>query len=194
MKCTIFICRFFASEIRQATKEMRQQYHSNIVGKVALAVFHHHKALQVIYELSTEAQDYFDTILDNLASQFNSHYDMEKDLTESQPVLSDEQRADIDVRTKAAELIGRLSAILWIYNNGKDFHIETCKKEIDMRICSSQNMKPCHPIISAFTCIAQGKPFFIPWQISLKCMKSAESIVNTSYSQAEVYSSICMHS
>ena len=77
MKCTIFICRFFTSEIHQATKEMRQQYDSNIVGKVALTVFHHHKASQVIYELSTEAQDYFDTILDNLASQFNSHYDME---------------------------------------------------------------------------------------------------------------------
>ena len=194
MKCRFFICKFFASEIRQAAKEIRQQYDSNIVGKVALAVFHHHKASQVIYELSTEAQDYFDTILDNLASQFNSHYDMEKDLTESQPVLSDEQRADIDVHTKAAELIGRLSAILWIYNNGKDFHIETCKKEIDMRILCSQNMKPCHPIISAFTCIAQGKPFFIPRQISLKCMKSTESILNTSYSQAEVYSSVCMHS
>ena len=194
MKCTISICRFFASEIRQAAKEMREQYDSNIVGKVALAVFHHHKASQVIYELSTEAQDYFDTILDNLASQFNSHYDMEKDLTESQPVLSDEQRADIDVRTKAAELIGRLSAILWIYNNGKDFDIGICNNEIYMTILCSENMKPCHVIISAFTCIAQGKPFFIPWQISLKCMKSAESIVNTSYSQAEVYSSVCIHS
>ena len=113
---------------------MRQQYDSNIVDKVALAVFRHHKALQVIYELSTEAQDYFDTILNNLASQFNSHYDMEKDISESQPVLSDEQRADIDVCTKAAELIGRLSAILWIYNNGKDFHIETCKKKIYITI------------------------------------------------------------
>ena len=173
---------------------MRQQYDSNIVGKVALAVFHHHKASQVIYELSTEAQDYFDTILDNLASQFKSHYDMEKDLTESQPVLSDEQRADIDVRTKTGELIGRLSAILWIYNNGKDFHIETWKKEMYMSIFCWQNMKPCHLIISAFTCIAQGKPFFIPQQISLKCMTGAESIMNTSYNQAEVYSSVCIHS
>ena len=193
MKCTISICRFFASEIWQAAKEMRQQYDSNIVDKVALAVFHHHK---VIYELSTEAQDtrHFDTILDNLASQFNSHYDMENDLTESQPVLSDEHRADIDVRTKAAELIGRLSAILWIYNNGKEFYVAISKNEIYMTISLSPNMKPCHVIISAFTCIAEGKPFFIPRQISLKCMKSAKSIVNTSYSQAEVYSSVCMHS
>ena len=110
--------RFFASEIRKAAKEMREQYDKDIVGKVALAIFRHHKASQVIYELSDEAQQYFDGILDNLASQFNSHYDMEEDLTESQPVLNDEQRADIDVRTKAAELIGRMSGILWIYNNG----------------------------------------------------------------------------
>ena len=110
--------RFFASEIRKAAKEMREQYDKDIVGKVALAIFRHHKASQVIYELSDEAQQYFDGILDNLASQFNSHYDMEEEPTDSQPVLNDEQRADIDVRTKAAELIGRMSGILWIYNNG----------------------------------------------------------------------------
>ena len=97
---------------------MSQEYDKDIVGKVALAVFCHHKSSQVIYELSQEAQDYFDGILDNLASQFNSHYDMEENLTESQPLMSDEQRADIDVHTKAAELIGGMSGILWIYNNG----------------------------------------------------------------------------
>ena len=97
---------------------MCEKYEHDIVGKVALAVFQHHKSSAVTYELSGEAQEYFDTILTNLASQFNSHYDMEPDLTESQPVLSDGQRADIDVWTKAAELIGRPSATLWIYNNG----------------------------------------------------------------------------
>ena len=39
----------------------------------------------------------------------------------------------------------------------------------------------------AFTCICGGKQFRIPEEISLKCIKSAESIVNMSYSQAEVY-------
>ena len=97
---------------------MREQYDENIVGKVALAVFRHHKTSNITYELAEEAQVYFDGILDNLASQFNSHYDMGMEVTESQPDLSEEQRADIDVRTKAAELIGRLSAVLWIYNNG----------------------------------------------------------------------------
>ena len=65
----------------------------------------------------------FDGILDNLAGQFNSHYDIEESITESQTQLDAEQRADIDVRTKAGELIGRLSAVLWIYNNGNDVHI-----------------------------------------------------------------------
>ena len=42
----------------------------------------------------------------------------------------------------------------------------------------------------AFTCISGGKQFRIPEEISLKCIKSAESIVNMSYSQAEVYTSV----
>ena len=41
-----------------------------------------------------------------------------------------------------------------------------------------------------FTCISGGKQFRIPEEISLKCIKSAESIVNMSYSQAEVYTSV----
>ena len=112
------IYRFYASDIRKAANEMREQYDENIVGKVALAVFRHHKTSNITYELAEDAQVYFDSILDNLVSQFNSHYDMGLEVTESQPDLSEEQRADIDVRTKAAELIGRLSAVLWIYNNG----------------------------------------------------------------------------
>ena len=98
---------------------MRQRFQPDLIGKVALGVYRHHKSSDTLYELSEDAQDYFDGILDNLASQFNSHYDMDDELTESQPPLNDEQRADIDVRTKAAELIGRLSAVLWIYNNGQ---------------------------------------------------------------------------
>ena len=39
-------------------------------------------------------------------------------------------------------------------------------------------------------CISGGKQFRIPEEISVKCIKSAESIVNMSYSQAEVYTSV----
>ena len=89
------------------------------MGKVAVAIYRHHKGSPTTYKLCEDTQDYFDGILDNLASQFNSHYDIEDSITESQTQLDEEQRADIDVRTKAGELIGRLSAVLWIYNNGK---------------------------------------------------------------------------
>ena len=114
---------------------MREKYDAHIIGKVALSVFRHHKGSNIVYELSDEAQTYFDGILDNLASQFNSHYDMGMEITESQPDLNEEQRADIDVRTKAAELIGRLSAVLWIYNNGEVIY--------DTILLSTEPMKSC---------------------------------------------------
>ena len=81
---------------------------------MALAIYRQHKGCPTTHKLCHEAQDYFDGILDNLASQFNSHYDIEDSITESQTLLNKEQRADIDVRTKAGEFIGHLSAVLWI--------------------------------------------------------------------------------
>ena len=115
--------RFYASEIRKAATEMRQEYQSDIMGKVALAIFRHHKGCPTTHKLCDEARDYFDGILDNLASQFNSHYDIDESITESQTQLDAEQRAYIDVCTKAGELIGHLSAVLWIYNTGNELHI-----------------------------------------------------------------------
>ena len=115
--------RFYASEIRKTATKMQEEYQNDIMGKVALAIYRHHKGSPTTYKLCDEAQDYFDGILDNLASQFNSHYDIEDGITESQTQLDEEQRANIDVRTKAGELIGCLSAVLWIYNNGNSVHI-----------------------------------------------------------------------
>ena len=98
---------------------MSQKYDKYLIGKVALSVYRHHNSSGVTYEFEEDAQEYFDKILDNLASQFNSHYNLEEDFRDSQPILSSQQRADIDVRTKAGELIGRLSCVLWIYRNGR---------------------------------------------------------------------------
>ena len=97
---------------------MREEYQGDTMGKVALVIYRHHKGCPTTYKLCDEAQDYFDGILDNLASQFNSHYDIEDSITESQTQLDAEQTANIDVRTKAGELIECLSAVLWIYNKG----------------------------------------------------------------------------
>ena len=98
--------RFFASEIRKAASQMREEYQNDIMGKVAITIYRHHKGSPTTYKLCEEAQEYFDGILDNLASQFNSDYDIEDSITESQTQLDEQQRADIDVRTKAGELIG----------------------------------------------------------------------------------------
>ena len=75
------------------------------MGKVALSVFLHHNSSAVTYNFSEKAQAYFDTIFDNLATQFNCHYDQAGEFTESQPKLDSQQRGDIEVRTKAAELM-----------------------------------------------------------------------------------------
>ena len=99
---------------------MKETYDKDLIGKIALSVYRHHNSSAVTYELGQEAQQYFDKILDNLASQFNSHYNLDEDLTDSQPVLNLQQRADIEVHTKAGELIGWLSCVLWIYRNGKE--------------------------------------------------------------------------
>ena len=115
----VFFHRFFAAEIRDAAKEMSQNYDKDLIGKVALSVYRHHNSSGVMYEFGEDAQEYFDKILDNLASQFNSHYNLEEDFSDSQPILSLQQREDIDACTKVGELIGRLSCVLWIYRNGR---------------------------------------------------------------------------
>ena len=75
--------RFFASEIRKAASQMHEEYQNDIMEKVAIAIYRHHKGSPTTYKLCQEAQEYFDGILDNLASQFNFHYDIEDSITES---------------------------------------------------------------------------------------------------------------
>ena len=116
--CKMYFLRYFAAEIRDALKEMSQKYDKDLTEKVALCVYRCHNSSGVTYEFGEDAQEYFDKILDNLASQFNSHYNLEEDFSDSQPILHFQQRADTDVCTKAGELIERLSCVLWIYRNG----------------------------------------------------------------------------
>ena len=85
---------------------MCEEYQNDIMGKVAIAIYRHHKGSPTTYKLCQEAQEYFNG-------------NIEDSITESQRQLDEQKRADIDVRTKAGELIGHLSAVLWIYNNGK---------------------------------------------------------------------------
>ena len=45
-------------------------------------------------------------------------------------------------------------------------------------------------LISAFECIASGKPLLIPTSISGQYIKFAEEIVSISYTQSEKFSSV----
>ena len=79
----VLFLRFCAAEIRDAVKEMSQKYDKDLIGKVALSVYRHHNSSGVTYEFGEDTQEYFDKILDNLASQFNSHYNLEEDFSDS---------------------------------------------------------------------------------------------------------------
>ena len=41
--------RFFASEIRKAASQMREEYQNDIMGKVAIAIYRHHKGSPTTY-------------------------------------------------------------------------------------------------------------------------------------------------
>ena len=62
-----------------------------------------------------------------------------------------------------------------------------CLPKFSERNFISEWLMNLHALIIAFSCISEGKQFRILEEISLKCVKSAESIVNMSYSQAKVY-------
>ena len=97
-------------------------YHENIVGMVLYEILKHHHDKGIHYELNPEAEDMFEEIIDNYNAQFNLKYSTHSShLSSSQPELDTSEREEIFVRTKAAELVGRLACVLSIYCNGKHF-------------------------------------------------------------------------
>ena len=79
----------------------------------------HHLETDTCYTLSVEAEKVFEEITDKYSGQFNLKYGTASQLSASQPVLDLEEKSEICVRTKATELIGRLTCVLWVYCNGK---------------------------------------------------------------------------
>ena len=89
------------------------------MGEVLHGILTHHFENSIKYELSEEAEELFEIIIDNYNSQFNLKYSTSSSqLTSSQPELDTSEREDIFVRTKAAELVGRVACVLSIYCNG----------------------------------------------------------------------------
>ena len=84
-----------------------------------LNILTYHEDKDTCYTLDDEAKKLFKRITDTYSGQFNLKFSSASELSSSQPELDTEERADICVRTKAMELIGRLTCVLWVYCNGK---------------------------------------------------------------------------
>ena len=146
----------------------------------------HHYDACVKYELSPGAEDLFEEIVDNYNSQFNLKYSTSSSqISASQPELDTSEREDIFVRTKAAELVGRVACVLSIYCNGN------IKLFIKLLCCPlSISYYISNFYFSAFESIATGKQLHIPHVISAEYVRHAENIINTSYIQSEKFSSV----
>lgn len=92
---------------------MVKTYDENLMGKIALAIFEWHNGKKICYSLNGESEEAYESIVEKYNDQFNLKW------ASSQENLDPLDKAEISVRTKAPELIGRLSVILWIYTNGK---------------------------------------------------------------------------
>ena len=81
-------------------------------------IYTFHEDKDMCYMLDTEAKKLFECITDKYSGQFNVKYSSASQLSSSQAELDTEEQADICVRTKAMELIGRLTCVLCVYCNG----------------------------------------------------------------------------
>ena len=102
---------------KKAANEMQEKYDKDVMGKIALSLYEHHKNQEIIYTLDTDTENLYEAIFDKYNSQFNLKYSGECEIS-SQGTLDCEEKAEINVCTKAPELIGRLACNLWIYCNG----------------------------------------------------------------------------
>ena len=149
----------------------------------------HHFETGIKYELSPEAEDLFEEIIDNYNSQFNLKYSTSSSqITSSQPALDTSEREDIFVHTKAAELVGRVACVLSVYCNGTYFF--NVFRYYFIIYISSYNINKQNFIITAFECVASGKSLHIPSVVSADYVRHAEEIVSTSYIQSEKFSSV----
>ena len=110
--------RFMCASIKDAAKELIWRFNDNLIGIIMLNILMYHEDKDTCYTLDDEAKKLFECITDKYSGQFNLKYSSASQLSSSQPELDTEEWADICVRTKATELIGRLTCVLWVYCNG----------------------------------------------------------------------------
>ena len=112
-----------------AFRELTEKYHNDIMGQIALAIYEYHLDRDTIYELSDEAEEAYEEIVE----KYNEHFNL-KWTSSSQSDLDALERSELSTRTKAPEMIGRLAIILWIYTNGKFNH--SVQKYCVFRLCN----------------------------------------------------------
>ena len=104
--------RFTCTSNKDAAKELIRRFDDNLIGIIMLNILTYHKDKDTCYTLDEEAEKLFERITDKYSGQFNLKYSSASQLSSSQPELDTEERADICIRTKATELIGRLTCVL----------------------------------------------------------------------------------
>ena len=110
--------RYSCSENRQAYRTMSSKYDADIVGQVMEAIVEFHKMQDVLYTLDEEAESVFEVITDKLNDQFNLKYTSASQILASHSDLDNTEKSELSVRTKATEIIGRLTCVLWVYCKG----------------------------------------------------------------------------
>lgn len=97
--------------------KLKEQYGRDFMGKLALGIYNFHKDEPIEYYLNQEAELKYQAVVDKYNESFNRKWSDSQD----DNMLDSQDMAEISVRSKATELIGRLSIILWIYVNGNIF-------------------------------------------------------------------------
>ena len=119
MNSRLFNLRHKWKTNKEAAKKLLAEFNENIVGMVLYNILTHHYEENTHYEFDNDAEDLFEEIIDNYNAQFNLKYSTSSSqISSSQPELDTSEHEEIFVRTKAAELVGRVACVLSIYCNG----------------------------------------------------------------------------
>ena len=61
-------------ENRDAAAQLIEKYDQELMEKIALALFKHHRSQQIIYQFDEDAESLYKTIFDKYNAQFNLKY------------------------------------------------------------------------------------------------------------------------
>ena len=97
---------------------MKETYGLDIMGEIAKEIYMFHKDANRMYTLCEDA----DKIYQEVVAKYNKQYNRKWGhlvSSDEDDMLSSQDTAEIQIRSKAEELVGRLSVILWIYTRGR---------------------------------------------------------------------------